>query len=303
MIRYFLGGLSRRIQGEEIDVSGDILQSAFYEPSKHGLTHLDMSRVNLFLDSGAFQRFKDSQQVSHGYVLDLQLHRERQLNTVACALASNDRLIDEKDVAGVKVKQRWSVDDGWQAVRVTIDGAHYLASQRGNLGDRTLVLGCQGVNASQYATCVREVLAAATAKDWIGLGGWCILGKQQRWMPTFRETILQVIPLVAASPVRHVHIYGVLFEPALGNLLWLCDHYELTCSTDSKKPLSDCRWKTPEQRIQAGARQHYYRDNVQFWRDHLEQFRQTPFYRSPYCGSTTIHQAKQGNQQLNLGLG
>lgn len=303
MIRYFLGGLSRRIQGEQIDVSGDILQSAHYESGRHGLTSLDMSRVNLFIDSGAFQRFKESQQVSHGYVLDLQLHRERQLGTIAYALASNDRLIDEKDIAGRKVKQRWSVEDGWQAVKLTVEGAHYLASQRSYLGSRVLVLGCQGVNASQYATCVKEVLSAASATDWIGLGGWCILGKQQRWMPTFRHTLIEVIPLIAASPVRHVHIYGVLFGPALGNLLWMCDHYGLTCSTDSKKPLSDCRWKTPEQRIQAGARRHYWRDNVQYWRDHLEQFRQSLFYRSPYCGSTTIHQAKRNTCQLTLGLG
>ncbi len=302
MIDYFLGGLSKKMHGEPIEVEGNIMFSAHFEPSRDGLYSLNFSKINLFLDSGAFQRFKDNQRITNEAALDLQMKREEQLNTTCYALASNDRLIDEKEVLGRKVKQRWSIDEGWTAVKQTVSAAEYLALQRAFLGDRICVLGCQGVDAMQYATCVREVLQVASDRDWIGLGGWCILGKQQKWMPTFRQTLIEVIPLIAASPVKHVHIYGVLFEPALGNLLWMCDRYGLTCSTDSKKPLSDCRWKTAVQRKQAGARCDHYKANVEWWRSHLASFRQTPFYRSPFCGSLSQHAAKHRSHQLTLEL-
>lgn len=276
--------------------------SAHFEPSRDGLYDLDFSKINLFLDSGAFQRFKENQRITDEASLVLQLKREDQLKTTCYALASNDRLIDEKNISGKKVKSRWSVEEGWLAVRQTIAAAQYLASQRKFLNNRICVLGCQGVDPSQYAICTREVLQIATSADWIGLGGWCILGKQQRWMPTFRQTLIEVIPLIAASPVNHVHIYGVLFEPAIGNLLWMCDRYGLTVSTDSKKPLSDCRWNTPEQRKQAGARFDNYKQNVDWWVNHLANFRSTPFYQSPFCGSVSQTRAKRKVFQPALDL-
>lgn len=296
MIRYFAGGLSKKIRGEMVRIDGDVMASAHFDPSKDGLFNLDYSRVNLFLDSGAFQRFKSGQRVDAAAALDLQLHRENQLNTTAIALASNDRLIGPKVAAGKESKEDWA------AVRQTIDAAEYLASQRRTLGDRICVLGCQGASANQYTVCVREVLRVATEKDWIGLGGWCPLGKNQRWMPVFRETLIEMIPLVAASPVRHIHLYGVLFEPALGNFLWMCDRYGLTCSTDSKKPLSDCRWSTPARRRQAGARRDNYRDNLEWWRTCLANFRDSPYYQSPFSGSVTQRRAKQQVFQLALDL-
>lgn len=301
-IVYFVGGLSQRIQGEPLKITSFVMSSAHFDPGRHGLYEQDFSQINLFLDSGAFQRFKDNQRIENSQSLELQLYRERQLKTVCFALASNDRLIDEKEVNGRKAKERWTVEEGWLAVRQTVAAAEYLASQRQYLAGRKLVLGCQGVDAKQYKACVSEVLQFTTAADWIGLGGWCILGKQQKWMQTFRQTLIEVIPLIAASPVKHVHIYGVLFEPALGNLLWMCDRYGLTCSTDSKKALSDCRWKTPEQRKKAGARRDYWRDNLAYWHHHLATFQSTPFYRSPYTGSTTQHQSKRTSFQYTLEL-
>lgn len=302
MIEYFVGGLSKKIHAEPVRIIGNVMFSAYFNPNHDGLNGQDLSKINLFLDSGAFQRFKNNQRISSEESLELQLIRENQLATTAYALASNDRLIDEKDVLGREVKQRWTVEEGWLAVNQTVAAAEYLASQRKFLGDRICVLGCQGVDAKQYAVCVREVLQVAEETDWIGLGGWCILGKQQKWMPTFRQTLIEVIPLIAHSSVKHIHIYGVMFEPALGNLLWMCDRYGLTCSTDSKKALSDCRWKTPERRKQAGARCDNYKDNLEWWRNHLSNFRSSPYYRSPFSGSTSQQKAKKQEIQLALDL-
>lgn len=302
MIDYFVGGLSKKIHGELVRVTGNVMFSAHFHPARDGLNGQDLSKINLFLDSGAFQRFKDNQRISNEESLELQLLREHQLSTVAYALASNDRLIDEKEIFGKKTKQRWTLEEGWLAVKQTVAAAEYLAAQRQFLKGRICVLGCQGVDAAQYATCVQEVLQVATSEDWLGLGGWCILGKQQKWMPTFRQTLIKIFPLIAKSPVKHIHIYGVMFEPALGNLLWMCDRYGLTCSTDSKKPLSDCRWKTPEQRKKAGARFDNYKDNLNYWKDNLFNFRLTPYYQSPYAGSVSVYRAKKNEFQLALGL-
>lgn len=309
-IRYFVGGLSTSIQGEPINLIGDIIFSAYYYPSRDGLHKLNWStdKINLFLDSGAFQRIKEGSRITDSESLELQLLREQQLsdllglNIQAFALASNDRLIDEKHIDGKKIKQRWTVEEGELAVKQSIAAAKYLASQRDLLGDRILVLGCQGVDAIQYTQCVKQILELACPSDWIGLGGWCILGRQQKWMSTFRQTLINIIPIIARSPIKHVHIYGVMFEPALGNLLWMCDKYGLTLSTDSRKALSDCRWKKEEDRIKAGARKPYWQDNVKYWKQHLANFRQTPFYRSPHSGSTTKFQSKSIVQQIPLDL-
>lgn len=302
MTRYFVGGLSGKIHGETCLVQGDVMVSAYFDPAKDGLHQQDWSKINLFLDSGAFQRIRDGDRISSAAALDLQLLRENQLGTKAYALASNDRLIDEKWIQGHKIKQRWTVEDGWLAVRQTVEAAKYLASQRSYLDGRICVLGCQGVDANQYTKCVQEVLQIATADDWIGLGGWCILGKQKAWMPTFRQTLIQVIPLIANSPVRHVHLYGVLYEPAIGNILWMCDRYGLTLSTDNKKALADCRCTSPEKRKKAGAREKHYQANLKWWRNHLANFRETPFYQSPYAGSVSQYAAKQSVFQPSLNL-
>lgn len=285
VIDFFLGGLSPTIQGERLVASGKIMFSPYYEPSRDGLTNQDMSGIQLFLDSGAFQRQRNGSIIEHQQCLELQMHRERQLATEAYAIASNDLL---------------AFDENSEAVERTIAAAKYLASQRQYLGDRICVMGCQGFTQAQYVSCASSILEHVTDRDWLALGGWCNLGKKQQRMQQFRRTMLEVIPLIADSPVCHVHIYGVLFQPALGNLLWLCDQHGLTLSTDSQKPLSDCRYKSPASQKKAGARRPYWKDNVEWWRSRLQNFRDTVFYRDPRCGSVPLKTANKGKTQLCL---
>jgi hypothetical protein len=73
--------------------------------------------------------------------------------------------------------------------------------------------------------------------DIFGLGGWCIIGKRPvQMMPVFRETMQLVIPFLGREGVKKVHIWGVCYAKALGELLWLCDHYNIALSTDSSGP-------------------------------------------------------------------
>jgi hypothetical protein len=217
--------------------------------------------------------------------LERQLTWERKASTIwgvegwqARYIVSYDLLIDEVWTGGARHKQRWSVRDAERAVQVTIDAAHYLASRRAALAPRTLILSAQGVDAIQYEECAVDVLKAAQPGDWFGFGGWCILGMRRSWMPVFWQALRRVLPLVAQAGLTHVHIFGVLWRPPLGGLLWLADQHGLTVSTDSKGPIMQTVWTT---RTYSNARMPYWRDNVAWWQHALATLRDSEFYQEP----------------------
>jgi hypothetical protein len=97
-------------------------------------------------------------------------------------------------------------------------------------------------------------------------------------MPTFWQTLRLVLPMIAARSVQHVHIFGVLFLPALGGLLWLAEQHGLTVSTDSTAQVLACTWKNWKK---ADARERYWRDNVAWWIKTLANLRQSEHYKKP----------------------
>lgn len=175
------------------------------------------------LDSGAYSD-PPEKRLSESRALERQLaweHKASQLwQTLwqAKAIVSYDFLIDEVWVAGKRHKRRWTVKDADQAVGETIQSAQYLVNQRNRLQNRSLVLACQGVDAIQYDDCVSEILKVAREEDVIGLGGWCILGRFKSWLPTFWATLHKILPRIANANLKRVHIFGVLYQPALGGL-------------------------------------------------------------------------------------
>lgn len=277
-IALYVGGQSTTTQGEKQDLGGYRCFTAAY-PKNYPET---LDAIGL-LDSGAF-----SDPIEKRLTPELALLRQlkweqsasKKLGTtwISQAIASYDLLIDEVWIGSHKIKQRWSVEAATDAVEVTVDAAKYLASQRRYLQPRHLVLGCQGVDADQYRSCVERVLEYAAIGDWAGLGGWCVLGRFTSYLPTFYETLHQCIPLISQSPVRHVHIYGVLLELALAPLLWMADRYGLSVSCDSSRPIIDC---TKPNGKKAGVKHPYWRDNVQWWQEHLANRRQSLFYLEP----------------------
>lgn len=177
-----------------------------------------------------------------------------------------------------EMKQRWSVGEAEAAVRVTVDAAEYLSRRRRDLKPRKLVLACQGVDDVQYVECVQAVLSYAEPDDTIGLGGWCILGWFRTWIPMFWQTARKVIPLIAAAGIASVHIFGVLFRPVLGGLLWLCDQHGIRLSTDSSAPLlATC---FPDQN-RSGALAPLWEDNVRLWKEALGDLPRSEYYREP----------------------
>ncbi len=148
--------------------------------------------------------------------------------------ASYDQLIDEKWREGMRYKQRWTETEAWDACVTTIQAARYLSEHRYGI---PCILSAQGVSASQYLACVQCILPYFQPGDILGLGGWCITGKAPRQvLPAFREMLHLVIPFVGREGITRIHIWGCLYAPALGELLCLCDQYNIKLSTDSVGP-------------------------------------------------------------------
>ena len=114
------------------------------------------------------------------------------------ARASYDVLIDEtwtEDASGLLVrrKKRWSETDADLAVEETVAAAAYLNQHRNGL---PCILSAQGVAPSQYLHCVERLLPYVHDGDIVGLGGFCILGRNHSYLPGFRETMRLVIPFL-----------------------------------------------------------------------------------------------------------
>lgn len=278
--RLFVGGHAYHVRGEIADLEGDRCFTAAHEPQAW---RFDPARVTALLDSGAFTD-PPHKRLTPALALQRQLAWECKASDrwgtlwQAYAIASYDLLIDETWTGEQRTKRRWSVQDAEWAVRETVDAAAYIAGQRNALCPRILVLGVQGVDAVQYAECVEGVLEVATPADWIGLGGWCILGRFTSWLPTFWAAMHEVLPRIARGGVRHVHLYGVLFQPAVGGLVWLADQLGLTVSNDSAAPVLAATRSNPRK---AGMRAVDWRSNVDWWRSNMSGIRQSVYYREP----------------------
>lgn len=204
--------------------------------------------------------------------------------------ASYDILIDEVWTEGNRNKRRWTVEEAMFAVDQTVCAAEFMANHK----LQPVILSAQGVDAKQYTSCVSQIISYLDPEDVLGLGGWCITGKMRKIMtPVFRETILSIVPLIAKHNIKWVHIWGVIYPVALGELLWMCDQYEIKVSTDSAGPSfrpcfgswgydgwTDVNYKQPPTEIRGLERARH----VEMTRSWLENLRETPYYQCPTLG-------------------
>lgn len=253
-----------------------------------GYCTVDLAGSRVLMDSGAFPEVRINCRVSPKESLDRQIkiYQEKDIKPKEMWIVSYDRLIDEKHIGGDRVKERWTTSEAEVAISQTVEAAEYLNSQRQKLQDFKLVQSCQGVDAIQYTKCVQQVLQFCSSEDVLGLGGWCILGKQKHWLPTFWETIVDVIPIIASSGMKKIHIFGVtwwkkqkgfLYSP-LGSLLWLCKKYDLELSTDSRSPIGKALWKDTKK---SGAIHPYWRMNLAITRTILGCLSSRPEFKPP----------------------
>jgi hypothetical protein len=249
---------------------------------------LNFAESRVLMDSGAFPEVIAGCRVTPEESLQRQLRAINALprfRDFPC-LVSYDRLIDEKHIGGRRIKQRWTLEEGESAVKETVEAARYLDSQRHELSGYTLVQSCQGVDADQYLRCVEQVLEYCHTGDVVGLGGWCILGRQPSYLQTFWQTINLVIPMIARAGITKVHIFGVTWYkprknqplPPLQPLLWLCDQYGISLSTDGRSPIANALWRD---HVRAGAAFPYWRHNLAWVKAEFATLRDSPLYQSP----------------------
>lgn len=164
--------------------------------------------VRYLLDSGAFQDVKGDR-LSYERALDRQLAFEKVVGREAHAIVSYDHLVDEQMVDGKQTKQRVSREIGENYVMETIEAAEYLASRRDELGERKLVLSCQGSDEDQYLDCLDEMLKIAEPGDVIGFGGYCILSKSKKYEEQYYEVLREGFPRIRDAGIDRVHIFGM----------------------------------------------------------------------------------------------
>lgn len=241
-------------------------------------------------DSGAFYD-GPGQRLSFDEALTRQIeHAESQgYADQIVARASYDLLIDEKWENGTRYKKRWTAKEADAAVLETVAAAAFL---RFRSGDRVPhILSAQGVDAEQYLYCVKSIIPLLEEGDILGLGGWCITGRnREKMLPEFLRSIRLVMPYAGDNGIRRIHIWGVMLAEALGPLLWMCDQYNIRLSTDSSGPswkpafgdwgYAEWRDKSYEQPPVETRGLERIR-HIAATRDWLSNFRSTQWYREP----------------------
>lgn len=252
--------------------------------------------IDVIQDSAAFQDTGNDQRLDFGAALARQQYHAEKYKYAdkRSYIATYDWLIDEMYLDGARVKKRWSENAAATAVSETINAAHYYNRNRVGV---PLVISAQGVTPSQYFKCVKRLMPAFRSGDMLGLGGWCVIGLYpSQLMPSFRETVKQVIPFAAKEGIKRVHIWGVMFAPALGYLLAYADMCGVQVSTDSSgmqtKPAIYGEYGYAEWRVQGyikkpsrerGAERVRHVQDSLAW---LDSFRSTQWYSFDERNST-----------------
>jgi hypothetical protein len=183
-------------------------------------------------DSGAFSD-SWSQRLTFEQALSRQLaHAEKYGYADKITYrATYDLLIDEVWSDGNRFKRRWSAAQAEDAVDTTVNAAAWMDDHRDEI---PLAISAQGVDAPQYLRCIERLIPFFKHGDILGLGGWCIIGKMSRqMMPVFEETVDLIFPFIKRQGIPSVHIWGVIYPPALAYLSLAAHQYDISVSTDS----------------------------------------------------------------------
>lgn len=189
------------------------------------------NHVDYMVDSGAFQDVDKNKRLSFSDALERQKTIIKAVSYPPKSIVTYDFLVDEKYENGRKIKQRVSWEASKHYVSETIKAAEYYSQNR--IKDVSLIISAQGINPEQYYECSEKVLNFAEEGDIFGFGGFCILGKVKKLVPSALLTFQKVLPLVKEKGIKKVHIFGVTYLDFLYILSKMCDRVDLGCQTDS----------------------------------------------------------------------
>lgn len=247
----------------------------------NGRTQIRPNRVRVPKDTKVFQdcgAFSDTRHTRLSFADALKRQEEH-----ARKYGYEDQIIAR---ATYDMVHRPGLLDDLQATDASVAAARFLDGHRNGL---PLIVTAQG-HESEYLSCAQRLMAYLKSEDIFGLGGWAILGQRPaQMMPAFLRVIAQVIPFLGSEGMRQLHIWGVIYPPALGHLLHLCDEQRISLSTDSigpqLKPNRDKDWGYGDWR-DSTYKAHPVETrglerirHVNLTREWLSNFRQTQYYR------------------------
>ena len=149
------------------------------------------------------------------------------------AVVTYDKLVDEAVVNGKQVKRRAAEVDAVAMVAETIASARVYQARRDEFGG-AIAYAAQGATLGQYMDCVRQLLPLMRpGKDWLALGGFCIIGQRRSLIPLFIEVCREVAPLLARHGITRVHVLGVTVVDALQHVAKFFADAGVVLSTDS----------------------------------------------------------------------
>lgn len=212
-------------------------------------------RAEILVDSGAFQK-KDMQ---NRLTPEQAFKRQRKFEydrrppdgrpwrfvSYDCLRGVDEELV--QTASGVsRIKTRGSATTAAPAVALTIEAAEYYRKRADDV-EGGIAYSAQGATVEQYLACVRALLdLARPGKDWLALGGFCIIGMQRSLLPQFLETLLQVAPLVRVAGLEQIHVLGVAFPDALVPAAAICRREGIRFSTDTAgfelQAINGCEW-------------------------------------------------------------
>ena len=196
------------------------------------------------IDSGAFQERDMLDRLQPWQALDRQLRLEAQIEYGPCglpaeAIVTYDMLVgvDEAIVNGKRVKTRGDEQSAAPAVFETVRSARYYKSRESDIRG-AIAYAAQGATARQYMGCVAELLPLLRpGRDWLALGGFCIIGRMPSLKTTFYDVLGEALPLCQAHGVARIHILGVAVADAIVKATEIGRDYPgITLSTDSTGP-------------------------------------------------------------------
>lgn len=196
------------------------------------------------IDSGAFQERDMLARLQPWQALRRQLQLEAQIEYGTCgmpaeAIVTYDMLVgvDEAIVDGRRKKTRGDEVSAAPAVFETLRSARYYKSQEHEIRG-AIAYAAQGATVPQYLDCVAQLLPMMRpGRDWLALGGFCIIGRMPSLKKTFYEVLSEALAMCRARGINHIHILGVTVADAITKAIAIGkDYQEITLSTDSTGP-------------------------------------------------------------------
>lgn len=200
-------------------------------------------------DSQAFQTWENRvigkrrtkrERMTPWEAIEAQLAFERRLQADGCgpdfrfeAVVTYDKLVDEAVVNGEQVKRRACEVDAEGMVEETIRSA-YVYKHREDEFAGAIAYAAQGATRRQYMECVRALLPLMRpGRDWLALGGFCIIGMHPTLKPLFVAICREVAPLLKRHGIHRVHVLGVCVCDALREACAIFAEHGIAFSTDS----------------------------------------------------------------------